>query len=131
MGKLTAKANKSFMLGSFVMIILLFLTVFIFLMWAFKAFEKREQGGYKDRYELVLGQSTLGAGMMLYVNDSLVFNGTPASEMTLTVGRFAEESTLLCVDAETDQVSLIGLPQESATIRIEKEGTEFYATNPE
>lgn len=128
MGKLTSKANHGFLLGSFIFIILLFITVFIFLMWSFKAFQKEEEHQtYAGTYQLELDASTLGCPMMLYINDSLIFSGTPAAAMTLTVGRFAEESMLLAVDAETDQVSLIDLPLEGGKITLQRNGTEFTA----
>lgn len=126
MGKKTARANHGFLLGSFVLIILLFLTVFIFLMWAFKAFQKQEAAqSYREQFEIVLDESTLGRPMMLYINDSLIFNGTPASQMTLQVGKFAEENTMLAVDGESDQLSLIALPDEGGRLTLHLSGAEF------
>lgn len=125
MGKKTAFANRTFMLGSFVMMVLLFLIIFIFLMWAFKINRSQTDQKYSDRYEITLGTTTLGEPMNLYVNDSLLFSGTPASEITLSFTRFAEESSLLIVDVKTDQVSLISLPEKQEKIKIEKEGVEF------
>lgn len=132
MGKKTARANHSFMLGSFILIILLFLTVFLFLMWAFKAFQKQEEEQTRnDRYEILIDSSSLGVPMKIYVSDgiddSLIFSGTPSAEMTLSVGRFAEESTLLAVDEESDQVTVIPLPKESARITLHRSGSEFTA----
>lgn len=123
MGKRNTFANRTFMLGSFVMMGLLFLVIFIFLLWAFKT--NRSQTEYSDRYEITLGSTTFGSPMNLYVNDSLLFSGTPSSELTLSFTRFAEESTLLIVDTETDQVSLISMPEKQGKIKIEKEGAEF------
>lgn len=128
MGKKTAHANHSFMMGSFVFIILLFITIFIFLMWAFKAFQKQDSAGkYSDTYEITLDRSAIGAPLTLYINDSLIFSGTPAATMTLQINRFEEEGTLLAVDTESDQVSLIPLPDESAHITLFRDGTEFRA----
>lgn len=125
MGKRTTFANKTFMLGSFVMMVLLILIVFVFLMWAFKINKSQTDQKFSDRYEITLGTTTFGEPMNLYVNDSLLFSGTPSSETTLSFTRFAEESSLLIVDTETDQVSLISLPEKQGKIRIEKEGVEF------
>lgn len=115
------------MLGSFVMMVLLILIVFAFLMWAFKINKNQTERKYSDRYEITLGTTTFGKPMNLYVNDSLLFSGTPSSEMTLTFTRFAEENSLLIVDTQSDQVSLISLPEKQGKIRIEKEGVEFKA----
>jgi hypothetical protein len=127
MGKRTTFANRTFMLGSFVMMVLLILIVFAFLMWAFKINKNQTERKYSDRYEITLGTTTFGKPMNLYVNDSLLFSGTPSSEMTLTFTRFAEENSLLIVDTQSDQVSLISLPEKQEKIRIEKEGVEFKA----
>jgi|SRR5574344_473072 hypothetical protein len=127
MGKRTTFANRTFMLGSFVMMVLLILIVFAFLMWAFKINKNQTERKYSDRYEITLGTTTFGKPMNLYVNDSLLFSGTPSSEMTLTFTRFAEENSLLIVDTQSDQVSLISLPEKQGKIRIEKEGVEFKA----
>ena len=50
---------------------------------------------------------------------------SPASEITLSFTRFAEENSLLIVDVVTDQVSIISLPEKQGKIKIEKEGVEF------
>lgn len=127
MGKKTTKANHAFMLGSFILIILLFLTVFIFLMWAFKAFQKQDGiNSYKETYSIELSESTLNKSIMLYINDSLVFSGTPSATMTLQISRFAEENTLLAVDGESDQVSLIPLPSESTHITLCRNGSDYF-----
>lgn len=125
MGKRTTFANRTFMLGSFVTMVLLFLVIFIFLMWAFKINRSQTDQKYSDRYEITLGATTLGEPMNLYVNDSLLFSGAPASEITLSFTRFAEENSLLIVDVVTDQVSIISLPEKQGKIKIEKEGVEF------
>lgn len=128
MGKKTAHANHSFMMGSFIFIILLFITIFIFLMWAFKAFQKQDEAKrYTDTYEITLDRSVINAPMTLYINDSLIFSGTPTATMTLQINRFEDECTLLAVDTESDQVSLIPLPDESAHITLHRDGTEFSA----
>lgn len=128
MGKKTAHANHSFMMGSFIFIILLFITIFIFLMWAFKAFQKQDEAKrYTDTYEITLDRSVINAPMTLYINDSLIFSGTPTATMTLQINRFEDECTLLAVDTESDQVLLIPLPDESAHITLHRDGTEFSA----
>jgi len=124
MGRRVTKANNSFMIGTFIMMFLVFLTVFIFLMWAFRINRNKTQQ-YSDRYEIVFDNSVLNHGMTLYVNDSLFFSGTPQAVMTLSVDRFSEEGTLLAVDLETDQVSLISLPEKSGKIVLKRDGNEF------
>jgi len=124
MGKKTARANNSFFLGSIIMIVLLLAVVFIFLMWAFRIYD-RQQASLSGRYDITLEQSTVGHPMCIFVNDSLIMDATPGAAMTLTVSRFAEESTLFVVDKESDATFMHELPQESATIRVDLQGSEF------
>ena len=123
-----SKTNQRFMLGSFVMMAALLIVIFLFLMWAFKIYQNRDEKRYSDRYEIVIGNSALDAPLTLYLNDSLLFNGTPVSSMTLSIDRFSEDNTILAVDVETDRVSLLSVPPESGTITIEKDGSDFTAS---
>lgn len=116
------------MLGSFVMMAALLIVIFLFLMWAFKIYQNKDEKRYSDRYEIVIGNSALDAPLTLYLNDSLLFNGTPVSSMTLSIDRFSEDNTILAVDVETDRVSLLSVPPESGTITIEKDGSDFTAS---
>ena len=123
----TARANNAFLLGSIVMIILVLVIVVLFLFFSFKIYEKQEQETFNgDRYKIVLGKTTLNSPLSVYINDSLIFNGTPQSTLTLTVGRFAQESSLLIVDGVTDKVTTIGLSEHSETVRIAKKGSAFF-----
>ena len=120
MKRRTARANNTFLLGSLVMIVLVLVIVVLFLFFSFKIYDKQKNPYGNDRYEIVLESSTLGKPVSIYMNDSLLFNGTPQSSLTLSIGRFAKESSLLIVDGETDIVSTIALPDHSETVRIEK-----------
>jgi len=119
MAKKTARANNAFLLGSILMIILVLLVVVLFLFLAFKIYDRKEDA-YSERYEIRLEQSLVGCPTTLFINDSLLFQGTPGAPMTLTVGRFATESSLLVVDGGTDVVTTLELPVESAKIEIGK-----------
>jgi len=121
------KANNFFMIGSIVMMILVLLLVFFVLMWSFKISGNKSRQ-YRDTYQIVVGESVLGKGVSLYVNDSLIFSGTPDAVMKLDVGRFADENTLLAVDLETDMVSLIELPDKGCLIKLHRNGSEFTGT---
>ncbi len=121
-----ARANYGFLLGSFIFIIVLFITVFLFLFWAPKAFEKTEiQTAYQEKYEISLDETTLHKPLILYVNDSMIFNGIPNAIITLSIGRFAEECSILAVDGESEKVSVIQLPEQSSKVTIIREGTDY------
>ena len=121
----STRANNAFLLGSILMIVLVLVVTVLFLFMSFKLYDKKN--AYKsDRYEIILGNSTLGSPITVYLNDSLLFNGTPQSTLTLSVGRFEEESSLLVVDGETDRVTTIELSEHSETVRIGKNKDGFF-----
>ena len=125
MKRKSTRANNAFLLGSILMIVLVLVVTVLFLFMSFKLYDKKN--AYKnDRYEIVLGNSTLGSPLTVYMNDSLLFNGTPQSSLTLSVGRFEEESSLLVVDGVTDKVTTIQLSEHSETVRIGKNKDGFY-----
>ncbi len=124
MGKKTARANNTFFLGSIVMIVLLLAVIFIFLMWAFRIYD-RQQAQLSGRYDITLGSTTTGHPITIFVNDSLIMDATPGAAMTLTVTRFAEESTLIVVDKESDATYMYELPQQSASIQVSRENSEY------
>jgi len=86
---------------------------------------RNKEDKFNSRYEIVLGNSTIDKPVSLYVNDSLLFKGAPASQLTLTIDRFAKESGLLVVDGITDVVTVYTLPEKSAKITIEKSSEGF------
>lgn len=125
MKRKSTRANNAFLLGSILMIVLVLVVTVLFLFMSFKLYDKKN--AYKsDRYEIILGSSTLGSPLTVYINDSLLFNGTPQSTLTLSVGRFQEESSLLVVDGVTDKVTTIELSEHSETVRIGKNKDGFY-----
>jgi len=130
MTRKSIRANNSFLLGSLIMIVLVLAVVVLFLFYSFRIFDKQKQQFASDRYEIVLGTSTLGSPLTVYMNDSLLFDGTPQSVMTLSVGRFALESSLLVADGETQRVKTFTLPEHSAKVTIEKENGSFEFKEP-
>ena len=130
MARKSIRANNNFLLGSLVMIVLVLAVVVLFLFYSFRIFDKQKQQFASDRYEIVLGESTLGSPLTVYMNDSLLFNGTPQSVMTISVARFASESSLLIADGETQRVKTFSLPEHSAKVTIEKENGLFELKEP-
>ena len=126
MKRRTAKANNAFLLGSIIMIVLVLVIVVLFLFFSFKLYEKKENPYANDRYEIVLSASSVGSPLTIYMNDSLLFDGTPQSSLTLSVGRFADQSSLLIVDGKTDLVSTIELSEHSETVHIAKNKDGYF-----
>lgn len=126
MKRKTSRANNAFLLGSLIMIVLVLVVVVLFLFMSFKMYDKKQNPYENDRYEIALGTSALGSPITIYMNDSLLFQGTPQSVMTLSVGRFQEESSLLIVDGTTNKVTTIELPNHSETIRLGKREDKYF-----
>ncbi len=127
MYKRIKRANNAFLLGSIVMFVLLLVVITLFIFAAFKIYDKKEQYA-AQRYDVVLHSSIAGSPLSVYMNDSLLFSGTPANQLTLSVGRFAQESSLLVVDGNTEKVSVFALPQESASVTVTRQGESFQFT---
>ena len=125
MRRKTARANNAFLLGSLIMIVLVLVVVVLFLFMSFRIYDKKGHD-YAERYEIVLDESALNSPVAIYMNDSLLYSGTPESALTLSVGRFAQESSLLIVDGETDIVSPITLSNQSETVTIVKDKKGSY-----
>ena len=123
MKRKTARANNAFLLGSLVMIVLVLIVVVLFLFFSFRIYDKKQNPYGNDRYEIAFGTSTLGSSITIYMNDSLLFDGTPQSSLTISVGRFATESSLLVAGDEA--VCTFSLPEHSTKVTIEKKNGEF------
>lgn len=125
MTRKSIRANNSFLLGSLIMIVLVLAVVVLFLFYSFRIFDKQKQQYANDRYEIVLGASTLGNPITVYLNDSLLFKGTPQSVTTLSIGRFAGESSLLVGGTDADKIGTFTLPESSAKVTVEKVNGSF------
>ena len=74
---------------------------------------------YKGRYHIEVSTDFAGEGLSIYVNDSLLLDGTmPDTLVSLDVNRFAEEHALLIVDKQTDIVTPFNLIYRPAASRL-------------
>ena len=112
-------------MGSLVLIVLVLVIVVLFLFLSLRLFDNKNVQ-YTERYDIVLDKSALNSPLSIYMNDSLLYSGTPQSNLTLSVGRFAQESSLLIVDDNTDIVSPIELSNHSETVTVIKDKNGIY-----
>lgn len=124
MKRRTARANNTFLLGSLVMIVLVLVIVVLFLFLSFRIYDKKEHG-YTEQYEIELDKSALGIPLSIYINDSLLYSGTPSSQLKLSIGRFALESSLLIVNESTQVVAPIPLSNRSETVTIVRDSNGY------
>lgn len=99
--------------------------VVLFLFLSLRLFDNKNIQ-YTERYEIVFDKSAQDSPLSIYMNDSLLYSGTPQSDLKLSVGRFAQESSLLIVDDNTDIVSPIPLSNRSETVTVIKDKNGSY-----
>ena len=104
----------------------LFITaLFLYLAYTFKR-DANKVVSYKGRYHIEVSTDFAGEGLSIYVNDSLLLDGTmPDTLVSLDVNRFAEEHALLIVDKQTDIVTPFNLSKEGGKVIIKKEGSKI------
>ena len=104
----------------------LFITaLFLYLAYTFKR-DADKAVSYKGRYHIEVSTDFAGEGLSIYVNDSLLLDGTmPDTLVSLDVNRFAEEHALLIVDKQTDIVTPFNLSKEGGKVIIKKEGSKI------
>ena len=104
----------------------LFITaLFLYLAYTFKRDDDKAVS-YKGRYHIEVSTDFAGEGLSIYVNDSLLLDGTmPDTLVSLDVNRFAEEHALLIVDKQTDIVTPFNLSKEGGKVIIKKEGSKI------
>jgi hypothetical protein len=119
--------HKNFMVFNAVLFFaVLFITaLFRYLAYTFKR-DADKVVSYKGRYHIEVSTDFAGEGLSIYVNDSLLLDGTmPDTLVSLDVNRFAEEHALLIVDKQTDIVTPFNLSKEGGKVIIKKEGSKI------
>ena len=103
----------------------LFITaLFLYLAYTFKR-DANKVVSYKGRYHIEVSTDFAGESLSIYVNDSLLMDGTmPDTLVSFAINRFAEEHALLIVDKQTDIVTPFNLSKEGGKIIIKKERGE-------
>ena len=104
----------------------LFITaLFLYLAYTFKR-NADKTVSYKGRYHIEVSTDFAGESLSIYVNDSLLLDGTmPDTLVTLDINRFAEEHALLIVDKQTDAVTPFNLSKDGSPIAVKKDGNEI------
>ena len=111
-----AKANMNFLFGSvfFFFIILIIISLFSYLTlqqyWHNSDEGKKVAAKAKPRYDYSVrfDDSFKGRAYSLFLNDSLLYVGSPVSQDTvIRSARLADENSLIVVDGETDAITAI------------------------
>lgn len=103
-------ANMRFLFGSVFFFFIIIVTIGLFVYYSlYKHWSK--PGDARFSYEISFTPSFEGKAYTLYLNDSLLYTGSPVdTDTVLRLNRFAEDNALLVVEQTTDRVSIIQIP---------------------
>ena len=110
--------------------VLFFAVLFITALFLYLAYTVKRDAdkavSYKGRYHIEVSADFAGESLSIYVNDSLLMDGTmPDTLVSFDINRFAEGHALLIVDKQTDAVTPFNLSKEGGKIVVKKEGNEI------
>ena len=99
--------------------------LFLYLTYSLKR-EANKIATYEGRYLIEVNADFSGEILSIYVNDSLLLNGTmPDTLVTLEIKRFAEESALILVDNITDTMTPFSLDKKGCKVLVKKKEGEI------
>ena len=121
------QTNRQFMIGNSIVFIGVIFVVVLFLYLSLRMqAQKSGHHYYNEVYNIGLVQGFTGDDFTVYMNDSIVFDGTINQEpQRIEVKRFSEETSLLIVNKVTEQVSIFELPNDGGTFSFERNDEEI------
>lgn len=117
------------MIGNGILAFGVFFIVCLFLYLGFRNQSKKNDTKkvFAGIYTVEIADSFKGDSLSIYLNDSLLFNSSiEYAAVKLQIKRFAEESTLMIVDNQTDEITPFNLNPEGSQIKIEKKNGEIF-----
>lgn len=113
------QTNRNFMYGTAVLAIAVILIVVIFTGLAFDMKEEQSAlSATKDTYTLSFDEGFTADSYRVYINDSLLYEGTLSSGKNLMLNRFADDNALIIVDNSNDLMQIVTIPEKSGTFSI-------------
>lgn len=119
--------NKQFMVGNGILAfaVIFVVVIFIYISMKMKSDKDAEQH-FTEVYTISLAKGFAGDSISVFVNDSLVLDKKINEEpVNIEINRFAEESAVMIVDNQTEEVSTFDLSEKGGTYTFEKEGDEI------
>ena len=115
------QANRTFMLGTIVLGTLVIGIVVLFTSLSVNLSASKDEITtiVRDTYHFRLAKSLYGNDIDIYLNDSLLYRGTPTADTLLTVGRTADDNAIIMVDRATDYMHIAEVTAKQGTFRIE------------
>lgn len=125
-------SNKQFMVGNGILAFGVFFIVCLFLYLGFRFQKKDGEQAFQDIYTVCVEKSMAGDSISVYINDSLLMNQTMIdADRKFQVRRFAEESMLMVVDNQTEEITPFNLNPKGSLIRIQKKNGKIFIEETE
>lgn len=120
--------NKQFMIGNGILAFAVICAVVIFIYMSMKLqADKDPNKYYSEVYNIELISGFAGDSLSVYINDSLLLNTYVTTDsLKLKVNRFAQQSALLIVNNQTEQISTFNLSEKGGRICLTKQDNEVY-----
>lgn len=100
-------ANMKFLFGSVFFFFVIMLTIILFSYFSLQQYWNKPNIRPLE-YQIVFSKEFKGCSYDIYMNDSLIYSGTPVNiDTLLSVPRLATENSLLVVEHETQLLSSI------------------------
>lgn len=133
MRKRAQKSNHNFMLGTFVLGVLVICIVILFTTLAFNIDNKhqpeQEPSTLPDEeYRFIVNAGFYPTGCSIYFNDSLLYSGTVTTDTSFSIMPTSEENAIIVVDNMTDQIQIANVPKEIGTFKILQDDNGLYVS---
>lgn len=114
MRKRAQNSNKQFLIGTAAMAFAVIAVVVIFLILSAPHINfSKEDKKHTDTYLIELSQGFVGDSAVIFLNDSLLWEGAvPTDTICLRIDRFADENTLMVSRTRDDAVNFFPLKPE-------------------
>ena len=122
-------SNKQFMIGNGILAfgVIFIVCLFLYLGFRFQRKPGMSQMQFKDTYCIQVDNSFAGDSLNIYINDSLLMCKRIADKVVkFQVGRFSENSVLMVVETERDEMVPYNLDANGSSIQISKKNGRIF-----
>ena len=122
-------SNKQFMIGNGILAfgVIFIVCLFLYLGFRFQRTPGTSQMQFKDNYSIQIDESFNGDSINIYVNDSLIVSRRFSEKIVkFQLARFAENSVLMVVEAEKDEMVPYNLDPNGSTVTISKKAGKIF-----
>lgn len=122
-------SNKQFMIGNGILAfgVIFIVCLFLYLGFRFQRKPGMAQVQFKDTYSVLIDKSFEGDSLNIYINDSLLMAKRCGSNtIKFQIGRFAENSVLMVVETEKDEMVPYNLDNKGSKVTITKKSGKVF-----